>query len=63
MPKLSEFLNKEKEILKNSRIEKIDGSRPCGQCDLDSQVYYFNQETLEMFWTCPDGHENKFKVG
>lgn len=66
MPNLNEFFNKKNEeeiVIKNARIETIDGSRPCKDCDLDSDVYYFNQETLEMFWTCPSGHKNLFKVG
>ena len=66
MPKINEFLTSkkiEKEILKNNRIEKIEGDRPCTHCDLNVESYYFNQETFEMFWTCSDGHENKFKVG
>lgn len=66
MPDINEFLNQkqiEQTILKNDRIEKIEGERPCLKCDLKVNLYYFNQEDLEMFWTCPEGHENRYRVG
>jgi hypothetical protein len=61
MPNINEFFNSKTENVLDSRIEKIDQSRPCSKCDLSAPHYSFNQATLEMYWKCPAGHETKHK--
>ena len=61
MPDLNEFFASKSEEPKDSRVEKIDQERPCSKCDLSAPFYSFNQATLEMYWTCQNGHETKHK--
>ena len=49
-------------LLSNPELEKINGIKPCSRCEKDSDHSYWNPNTLELTWTCPDGHDNKFKV-
>jgi len=60
MPNLNEFINTEPEP--NPELEKLDGSKPCKNCDKDSDSYYWNPASLEMTWTCPDGHKNSYRI-
>jgi len=60
MPNLNEFIKPETPL--NPSLEKIDGIKPCKDCNKDSAFYYWNPSTFEMSWTCPDGHINAFKV-
>ena len=60
MPNLNEFLQPSKPS--NPLLEKIDESRPCSKCDKDSEFYYWNKESTEMTWTCPDGHKNLYRI-
>ena len=60
MPNLHEFLKKE--ILMTPEMQKFEGTKPCNKCEKDSDVYYWDAVTFTMSWTCPDGHENSFKV-
>ena len=63
MPNINEFLNSpKKEVFVNPELEKINGIKPCSRCEKDSDHSYWNPNTLELTWTCPDGHDNKFKV-
>jgi hypothetical protein len=65
MPDLNEFLNKqnvEKPFL-DDKVEVIEQMRPCSKCDLYVDKYYFNNQTMEMFWKCKDGHDTKYSVG
>ena len=59
MPNLNEFINKDEE---KPGLDKIDESRPCSQCSKDSSFYYWNPQTLEMTWSCPDGHNNSYRI-
>jgi hypothetical protein len=65
MPNLNEFLNKStiETVPLDERVEVIEQMRPCSKCDLYVDRYYFNNQTMEMFWTCKDNHETKYKVG
>jgi hypothetical protein len=65
MPNINEFLNKStnKNLPIDQRAELIEGLRPCSKCDLYVDSYYFNNQTMEMYWTCKDGHQTKHKVG
>jgi len=67
MPNLDEFLNKPEaqteSIENNSRLEKHYSIKPCNQCDSDSDYFYFNNQTMEMSWTCANNHHNKYQVG
>ena len=65
MPNLDEFLNKKEDSvpLVDGRVEIIEQMRPCSKCDLYVDRYYFNNQTMEMFWKCKDGHETKYSVG
>lgn len=64
MPDINEFFNKkEKEILTDDQVEIINQIRPCSKCDLFVHEYYFNNKTMEMYWTCINGHETRYQVG
>jgi hypothetical protein len=65
MPNLKEFFNKSTIdfALSDSRVELIEQMRPCSQCDMYVDSYYFNNETMEMYWECKDKHETRYKVG
>jgi len=65
MPNLNEFLNKhvDKQILNDDRIETIEQTRPCSKCDLDVDSYQFNNQSMEMYWKCKNGHETRHSVG
>jgi hypothetical protein len=49
------------EIPPNTR--SIDQMRPCSKCDLYVDSYLVNDETFEMYWTCKDGHETRYRFG
>jgi hypothetical protein len=65
MTSLDEFLNKSsiEEVPLDNRVEVIEQMRPCSKCDIYVDKYYFNNETMEMFWKCKDGHETRYSVG
>jgi hypothetical protein len=65
MPNLDEFLNKvnlDTPVIDGS-IEIIESIRPCSKCDLYVESYEFNNQSMEMYWKCKDGHETRHKVG
>ena len=63
MPNINEFLSAPKpEVMLKAELEKIEGIKPCSKCNKDADFAYWDAATLELSWTCPDGHENKFKV-
>ena len=63
MPDLNEFINKPKpEKIHNVELENIGGIKPCSKCDKDSTDVYWDSITLTMSWTCPDGHENSYRI-
>jgi hypothetical protein len=65
MPNLDEFLNKPvtDEVFVDGRVEDIQQMRPCSKCDLYVDTYQFNNQTMEMYWKCKDGHETRYSVG
>lgn len=64
MPDLNEFLNKKTiEEVVDDRVETIDQKRPCSKCDLDVESYQFNNNTMEIYWKCSNGHETRYLVG
>ena len=65
MPNLDEFLNRStiKTVPIDESVEVIEQIRPCSKCDLHVDRYYFNNQSMEMFWTCKDNHETRYKVG
>jgi hypothetical protein len=65
VPNLNEFLNTPKAdpIFADDRVEIIEQMRPCSQCDLFVHEYYFNSKSMEMYWTCVNGHKTMYKVG
>ncbi len=65
MPNINEFLNKSisEDPALDDRVEVIKQMRPCSKCDLFVHEYYFNNQTLEMYWTCKDGHKTVHRVG
>jgi hypothetical protein len=63
MPNLNEFFeSKIHEVPLDPNIEIIEQMRPCSKCDLFVESYSFNTQTFEMFWTCVDGHETRYRV-
>ena len=63
MPNLNEFLGKNSEKQINTTFEKLNGVRPCSQCEEDVVGGLWDPENLIMKWTCSSGHENIYKVG
>lgn len=65
MPNLDEFLNKSTidTVPLDERVEIIEQMRPCSKCDLYVDSYMFNNQTMEMYWRCKDGHETRYQVG
>lgn len=61
MPNLNEFFVSQPKDA-DQKVEKIDQERPCSKCELSAPFYNFNQATLEMYWTCSNGHETKHKL-
>lgn len=62
MPSLNEFLGPKPTIEQVSNLEKIVGDKPCSKCNKDAGEAYFDPATFTMSWTCPDGHQNTFRV-
>lgn len=65
MTRLNDFLNEStiESVPLDENVEIIEQMRPCSKCDLYVDKYSFNSKTMEMFWTCKDGHETKYTVG
>ena len=65
MPNLDEFLSKYtiETVPLDERVEVIEQMRPCSKCDLYVDTYQFNNQTMEMYWKCKDGHETRYSVG
>jgi hypothetical protein len=63
MPNINEFINPEPP---KSEVpvgwKKINGSKPCYECDLDAEFYYWDPLTYTMIWNCTNGHSNTFRV-
>ena len=62
MPDLNEFLGKKEQKLVNTTFEKLSGTRPCSKCELDVVGGLWDPDNRVMYWTCSNGHENKFEV-
>jgi hypothetical protein len=62
MPDLNEFIGPKPEKIHTAELEKIGGNKPCAKCEKDSDETYWDAINLIMYWTCPDGHKNTFKV-
>lgn len=60
MPNLNEFFKKEK--IMATELERIGGKKPCSQCDKDADEYFWNAMEFILSWTCPDGHENYYRI-
>lgn len=65
MPNLDEFLSKStiETVPIDEGVEVIEQMRPCSKCDLYVDTYQFNNQTMEMYWKCKDGHETRYSVG
>lgn len=62
MPKISDFFGPKPTEESLKELELVAGSKPCSKCDKDAGEAYWDPSTFTMSWTCPDGHENTFKV-
>ncbi len=62
MPNLNEFLNKKEVEQSNTTFEKLDGIRSCMKCEIDVVGGLWDSDNRVMYWTCSNGHENKFQV-
>jgi hypothetical protein len=60
VPNLNEFFYKEE--IKSVELERLGGKKPCHKCDKDSEEYFWDATTLTMSWTCPDGHDNSYRI-
>ena len=63
MPNLNEFLKKEEKKEINSSFETVEGSKPCSKCDKNAEESFWNQDSMTLYWECPDGHKNEIRVG
>jgi len=65
VPNLDEFLKKStiETVPLDEMVEVIEQMRPCSKCDLYVDTYQFNNQTMEMYWKCKDGHETRYSVG
>ena len=65
MPNLNEFLNKPESepVLMDDGVELIKQMRPCSHCDMFVDEYYFNANSMEMYWTCINGHKTTHRIG
>jgi hypothetical protein len=65
VPNLDEFLSKStiETVPLDEMVEVIEQMRPCSKCDLYVDTYQFNNQTMEMYWKCKDGHETRYSVG
>jgi hypothetical protein len=61
MPNLNEFFDKP-EILHKNKLEIIPGTKPCSKCNKDAENSFWDPSVFIMYWKCPDGHENQYKV-
>jgi hypothetical protein len=55
MPNINEFFNKP-ERLDQKDLERIDGIRPCSKCDKNAKEGFWDPHSMQLSWTCPDGH-------
>ena len=62
MPKLSEFIGPKPTQTQSENLEKVIGEKPCSKCEKDATEVYWDPTTLTMSWTCPDGHENSYRI-
>lgn len=63
MPDINEFFKKEPDIRIPVNAQKIEGSKPCSQCDKNTTEAWWDPDQMLLFWTCPDGHRNEHRVG
>ena len=63
MPNIKEFLNSNSVEQVHSTLEKLDGIRPCAQCEEDVDGGLWDPENLIMSWTCSNGHATSHRVG
>ena len=61
MPNINEFFHKP-ELLHKAELEKIEGLKPCSQCDENAQEAYWDPFTTILSWECKNGHKSQFKV-
>ncbi len=63
MPDLNEFLKKEEVVEQvHSTLEKLNGIRPCGKCELDVDGGWWDPDRLLLTWKCDNGHDNSVQV-
>lgn len=61
MPNLNEFFKKETKTLPNN-IEVIPGIKPCSKCEKNSENSFWDSSKFIIYWECPSGHYNEYKV-
>lgn len=63
MPNINEFISPKPEKVFGSELEKILGDKPCSKCNLNAKEAYWDAINMTMTWNCPEGHENRVKIG
>lgn len=62
MPDINEFFKKETEVKIPVNAQKVEGQKPCSVCDKDTNEAWWDPEQMFLFWTCPDGHRNEYRL-
>lgn len=62
MPNINEFFHKP-ERLATTELQAISGVKPCSKCDKNAHEGFWDPVTMQLSWTCPDGHQTIHQVG
>lgn len=62
MPDINEFFKKEQKVVIPVNAQRVDGNKPCSQCDADTNEAWWDPDQMTLFWTCPDGHRNEHRI-
>lgn len=63
MTKFNDFLKGEEPQENLDDMEHLTGMYGCKTCEKYTEIAFFNQNTLEMFWYCPDDHRSSQQFG
>jgi hypothetical protein len=62
MPNFDEFFSKPEKLSK-PELKSLSGMKPCSKCDKDAEEGFWDPLTMQLQWTCPDGHQTIHQVG
>jgi len=62
MPNIKDFLNNGNVEQVHSTLEKLDGIRPCAQCEEDVDGGLWDESSLTLTWKCSKEHVSSITV-